>query len=46
MKSAYPLKLSFIALVSILFTTIVSKKLFHPVWNKVSIQEAVLIIIE
>ena len=46
MKSAYPFKLSFIGLVSILFTTTVSKKLFYPVLNKVSIPEAVLIIIK
>ena len=46
MISAYPLRPSFIGLALILFTTIVSNKLFYPVLNKVSIQEAVLIIIK
>jgi len=46
MRSYYLLKLEYLWLVSIFFTTIVNKILFQPVWNQVSIQEALFIIIK
>ena len=39
MQSYYVVKLLYLLLVSILFTTIIEKLLFEPVQNKVNIQE-------